>query len=85
MREELARAVKAPQAWVAFAVCFMTLMGYSLAYWIGTNLAGEWLEYRESALQLSIGGISLVVLCSYFHFVLLWRIRQAKLTICVQE
>ena len=57
MREELARAVKAPQAWVAFAVCFMTLMGYSLAYWIGTNLAGEWLEYRESALQLSIGGI----------------------------
>ena len=50
MREELARAVKAPQAWVAFAVCFMTLMGYSLAYWIGTNLAGEWLEYRESAL-----------------------------------
>ena len=57
MREEFARAIKSSQAWIAFVVCFITLMGYSLAYWIGSILVGEWIEYRESALQLSLGGI----------------------------
>lgn len=57
MREELERALKAPQALASFIVCFITLLGYSLAYWIGSIWAGEWIEYRESALQLSIGGI----------------------------
>ncbi len=57
MREEFGRAIKTPQGWAAFAVCFVTLMGYSLAYWIGAILVGEWIEYRESALQLSLGGI----------------------------
>lgn len=57
MREELERAIKAPQARASFIVCLVTLMGYSLAYWIGSINAGEWIEYRESALQLSIGGI----------------------------
>lgn len=57
MRKELERALKAPQVWASFVVCFITLMGYSLAYWIGTILVGEWMEYRESALQLSLGGI----------------------------
>lgn len=57
MRQELRRALRAPQVWASFVVCIITLMGYSLAYWIGSILAGEWLEYRESALQLSIGGI----------------------------
>ncbi len=57
MREELRRAIKSPQGWIAFAVCLATLMGYSLAYWIGAILADEWIEYRESALHLSVGGI----------------------------
>lgn len=57
MCAEFKRALKAPQALASFAVCFITLLGYSLAYWIGSILAGEWIEYRESALQLSVGGI----------------------------
>lgn len=57
MREELKRAWRAPQSWASFAVCVLTLMGYSLASWIGNILVGEWMEYRESALHLSIGGI----------------------------
>lgn len=57
MREEIKRAIKAPQVRITFIVSFMTLMGYSLAYWIGAIMADEWLEYRESALQLSIGGV----------------------------
>lgn len=57
MREELKRALSAPQSWIAFAVSFIALLGYSLAYWIGCMIIGEWVEYRESALQLSIGGI----------------------------
>lgn len=57
MREEFRRALIAPQACASFIVSFITLMGYSLAYWIGATLIGEWLEYRESALHLSIGGI----------------------------
>lgn len=57
MRKELERALKAPQVWASFVVCLITLMGYSLAYWIGTILVGEWIEYRESAFQLSLGGI----------------------------
>ena len=56
MREEFRRALIAPQARASFVVSFLTLMGYSLAYWIGAILADEWLEYRESALHLSIGG-----------------------------
>ncbi len=55
MWEELKRAFRAPQAWASFIVCLVTLMGYSLTSWIGS--AEEWLEYRESALHLSIGGI----------------------------
>lgn len=55
MLEELKRAIKSPQFCTAFIVCFATLMGYSLPYWIGS--AEEWIEYRESALHLSIGGI----------------------------
>lgn len=55
MKEELKRAFKAPQAWAAFIVSMFTLLGYSWAYWIGS--ADEWIEYRESALHLSIGGI----------------------------
>ena len=57
MREELKRALGGLPVKASFIVCFGTLMGYSLAYWIGANIAGEWIEYRESALQLSIGGI----------------------------
>lgn len=55
MREELKRALRAPQIWASFAVCMFTLMGYSLASWIGSM--EEWPEYRESALHLSLGGI----------------------------
>ena len=57
MKEELKRALSSPQAWVAFSVSFLTLLGYSLAYWIGCIIVGEWIEFRESALQLSVGGI----------------------------
>lgn len=55
MLEEMKRTLKSPQTWIAFIVCFITLMGYSFVYWIGS--ANEWIEYRESALHLSIGGI----------------------------
>lgn len=57
MQEELKRAIKAPQARASFLVCFFTLMGYSAAYWIGCIIIDEWIEYRESALHLSLGGI----------------------------
>lgn len=57
MRAELGRALKAPQALASFIVCFITFLGYSLPTWIGYILIDEWLEYRESALHLSIGGI----------------------------
>lgn len=57
MGEELKRAIKSPQMWASLIVCFITLMGYSLGSWIGCILIDEWMEYRESALQLSLGGI----------------------------
>lgn len=57
MKEEFTRAVRKLQFWIALLVCFMTLLGYSLSYWIGSILVNEWIEYRESALQLSVGGI----------------------------
>ena len=53
MGEELKRAIKSPQMWASLIVCFITLMGYSLGSWIGCILIDEWMEYRESALQLS--------------------------------
>ena len=52
MGEELKRAIKSPQMWASLIVCFITLMGYSLGSWIGCILIDEWMEYRESALQL---------------------------------
>lgn len=55
MREELRRAFKSPQLWASFIVCLVTFLGYSLVYWIGSG--HEWIEYRESALHLSLGGI----------------------------
>lgn len=57
MKTELKRALRSVEALAAFIVSFATLMGYSLAYWIGSILVGEWIEYRESALQLSTGGV----------------------------
>ena len=55
MHEELKNTFRSKRFWIAFGVAIFTLMGYSAAYWIGS--VDEWLEYRESALQLSIGGI----------------------------
>lgn len=57
MLEELKKAFRARQFWVSFCTCFVILLGYSLAYWIGSISAGEWIEYRESALHLALGGI----------------------------
>lgn len=57
MRAEYERAFKSPHVWVSLIVCFLTLSGYSAAYWIGCNLMDEVMEYRQSALQLSLGGI----------------------------
>lgn len=57
MRQEFERACKSPQSWASWLVCVFTLMGYSLSYWVGTIIVGEYIEYRESALHLSIGGI----------------------------
>ena len=57
MLEELKKAFRARQFWVSFGTCFVILLGYSLAYWLGSIRAGEWNEYRESALHLALGGI----------------------------
>ena len=35
----------------------MTLLGYSLSSWLNAISVGESMEYRESALSLSVGGI----------------------------
>ena len=57
MHEEINRTIRSPQLCISFLICLLTFMGYSVPYWIGCNSLGEWMEYRESALQLSIGGI----------------------------
>ena len=57
MHEEINRTIRSPQLCISFLICLLTFMGYSVPYWIGCNSIGEWMEYRESALQLSIGGI----------------------------
>lgn len=57
MKEEFERAIKSPQVWASFIASFIALMGYSFFVWIGYELIDELMEYRESALHLSLGGI----------------------------
>ena len=57
MLEELKKAFRSRPFWVSFCTCFVVLLGYSLVYWLGSIKAGEWIEYRESALHLALGGI----------------------------
>lgn len=54
MKEELKWAFHSPLFFLSIGVMFVGLMGYSVPAWV---FSGEPVEYRESALALSIGGI----------------------------
>lgn len=55
MTEELKRAFCSRLFWISFLIMLLCFAGYSIPSWL---LAGEVeLEYKESALQLSIGAI----------------------------
>lgn len=55
MREELKRAFFSPLFFLSMGIFFLTLQGYALPSFL-SSLA-EPIEYRESALALSLGGI----------------------------
>ena len=57
MSEEIKSIFKSRNYWMAFAISFLTLLGYSLSSWLNAISVGESMEYRESALGLSVGGI----------------------------
>ena len=57
MSEEIKSIFKSRNYWMAFAISFLTLLGYSLSSWLNAISVGESMEYRESALCLSVGGI----------------------------
>lgn len=57
MKEEIKSVFRSRAMWFAFAFMFVTLLGYSACCWIGYIDLGEPVEYRESALQLAIGGV----------------------------
>lgn len=57
MAEEIKSIFKSRNYWMAFAISFLTLLGYSLSSWLNAISVGESMEYRESALSLSVGGI----------------------------
>ena len=57
MLEELKKAFRARQFWVSFGTFFVIMLGYSLASWLGSISAGEYIEYRESALHMALGGV----------------------------
>lgn len=55
LKEELKRAFTSPFFFLSFGVMFVCLLGYSIPGWF---FAGDLeLEWKESALQLSVGGI----------------------------
>ena len=57
MLEEIKSTFKSRTYWMAFAVSFLTLLGYSLSSRVNEISVNESMEYRESALGLSVGGI----------------------------
>ena len=57
MAEEIKSIFKSRNYWMAFVISFLTLLGYSLSSWLNAVSVGESMEYRESALSLSVGGI----------------------------
>ncbi|MDD3212124.1 MAG: hypothetical protein PHY64_00495 [Eubacteriales bacterium] len=59
MKAELKRAIFSPQFLLAFLVLFLAFQGYALPAYYSEWLAPDHLplEYRESALQLTLGGI----------------------------
>ena len=57
MLEELKKAFRARQFWVSFGTFFVVMLGYSLASWLGSISSGEYIEYRESALHMALGGV----------------------------
>ena len=52
MAEEIKSIFKSRNYWMAFAISFLTLLGYSLSSWLNAISVGESMEYRESALSL---------------------------------
>lgn len=54
MKEELKWVFRSPFFYLSTCVMFVGLLGYSVPSWF---FSGEPIEYRESALALSIGGI----------------------------
>lgn len=57
MKEEIKSVFRSRAMWFAFIFMFVTLLGYSACSWFGFVANGEPREYRESALQLAIGGV----------------------------
>ena len=54
MAEEIKSIFKSRNYWMAFVISFLTLLGYSLSSWLNAISVGESMEYRESALSLSV-------------------------------
>ena len=54
MSEEIKSIFKSRNYWMAFAISFLTLLGYSLSSWLNAISVGESMEYRESALSPSV-------------------------------
>lgn len=53
MKQEIRATLRSPQFWLAAAIFFLSFYGYSLPRW----LQDAPVEYKDSALQLSLGGI----------------------------
>ncbi|MFQ9806855.1 MAG: hypothetical protein ACLR07_10695 [Christensenellales bacterium] len=67
MKEELKSAFFSKRFLLAFGLMLSCFLGYSLPTWIFSADWGD--EFREGALQLSVGGIFSVAQCCCFPFV----------------
>ena len=78
MKQELKTILLSPQFWLAGIIFFLSFFGYSLPRWFQSGPP----EYKDSALQLSIGSIYFggIQLILYFCSALVGATRQAEET-----